>query len=53
MFHVFPHLLDEAGAGEGKPAVNLKGYHPMARLGGNTYAQLGSAFDLRRPRVKK
>lgn len=51
MFHVLPHLLSEAGAGEGKPTVNLKGYKPMARLGGNTYATLGSIFDLRRPSV--
>lgn len=53
MFHVLPHLLDEAGTAEGKPFVHLKGYKPIARLGGNTYARLGSAFDLRRPNVKK
>lgn len=52
MFHVFPHLLNEAGAGEGKPNVSLEGYSPLARLGGNTYALLGSTFDLLRPRVK-
>lgn len=51
MFHVFPGLLDEAGAGEGKPTMHVEGYKPMARLGGNTYAQLGSVFDLRRPKV--
>lgn len=53
MFHVFPHLLNENGAGEGKPTVNLKGLMPLSRLGGNTYARLGSIFDLPRPRVKK
>eukprot|EP00904_Undaria_pinnatifida_P002085 jgi/Undpi1/11878/HiC_scaffold_4.g01577.m1 len=53
MFHVFPHLLDEAGAHEGKPSMHLQGYKPIARLGGNTYARLGSAFDLRRPNVQK
>lgn len=51
MFHVLPHLLNEAGAGEGKPTVNIEGFKPLARLGGNTYAQLGSIFDLSRPRV--
>lgn len=53
MFHVFRHLLNEAGAGEGKPTVNLEGYKPISRLGGNTYALLGSMFDLARPSVKR
>lgn len=52
MFHVFRHLVNEAGAGEGKPTVKLEGYKPISRLGGNTYALLGSVFDLARPSVK-
>ncbi|CAM9299711.1 unnamed protein product, partial [Hapterophycus canaliculatus] len=53
MFHVFPHLLNKDGAGEGKPTVDIKGYLPVSRLGGNTYARLGSVFDIPRPRVTK
>eukprot|EP00752_Nemacystus_decipiens_P012163 g10782.t1 len=53
MFHVFPHLLNEDGAGEGKPTVSIKGLFPLSRLGGNTFARLGSMFDLPRPRVTK
>ncbi|CAM9203746.1 unnamed protein product [Ectocarpus sp. 12 AP-2014] len=53
MFHVFSHLLNENGAGEGKPTVNHEGLMPMSRLGGNTYGRLGSVFDIPRPRVGK
>ncbi|CAM9684781.1 unnamed protein product [Pylaiella littoralis] len=53
MFHVLPHLLSENGAGEGKPTVEVQGFMPISRLGGNTYARLGSVFDIPRPRVQK
>lgn len=53
MFHVFPHLLRKDGAGEGKPTVDLEGFFPLSRLGGNTFARLGSVFDIPRPRVTK
>lgn len=53
MFHVLPHLLRENGAGEGKPTVEVQGFMPISRLGGNTYARLGSVFDIPRPRVQK
>ncbi|CAN0338420.1 unnamed protein product [Discosporangium mesarthrocarpum] len=49
MFHVLPFVLDENGAGEGKPTVSLEALKPISRLGGNSYGRVTSTFDLSRP----
>ena len=47
-YHVAEALLRRTPNSQ-LPYVDINGYQPMARLGGNTYARVTSIFDLPRP----
>ena len=52
--HVVEPLLLGAGTGANGTnnyTVDIEGYKPLGRLGGNTWVQLGDRFDIARPRV--
>jgi len=46
LVHVAPHVFDQE-----KHVVVPEKLRPMARLGGNTYSQIGDVFDLPRPKI--
>ena len=43
--------LDDDIACDGAPSVDPHRIHPVARLGGTTYARLGALFEMTRPKV--
>lgn len=47
MFHIREDLIDDRGA------IDASKLHPVARLGGSSYAKLGEIFRSRRPEVVK
>ena len=51
LFHCIEKLLEEGP--HGAPQVNIQGYKPLGRLGGDRWVQMGDYFEIARPDVNK
>ena len=53
LLHAIEGLVGEPPRPGHAPELKLEGYHPMARLGGDSYSRVSSVFDLKRPALKR